>query len=660
MGRSPLETETNQPLLGKYLQGRYQIVKCLSSGAFGKTYIAEDTWQTSQPLCLVKHLKPNGTHPEQWEFGRLLFKSEAQNLEKLRSHNQIPTLLDCFEDGEGFYLVQEFIAGELLSNQIPTSKRSWRHWNETQCLELLQDVLGILEFIHSQGIVHGDLKPNNLIKRASDNRMVVIDFGVAHQVTSDQVRSYSSFSKRLKAPILIRPLGYIPIEQLSGQPCFGSDLYALGMIVIEALTGLPPWQLKADPDTGEVCWQQYASASEPMVVFLNHLVRYDFRNRFKSAASARELLNLLMNITESPKSLKTTTKNQVSSPHQTVLRRDHSEEVPSVSFSQPPITTTDSPLYPNQANVSDLAQALWPKVPPLLAGMGVGMATVNGLALSFGVYSLLNVAPSNPGLEFLERAIQQYQAGNLDEAIRLIKSVPDDSDAYDKSVSARETWRQEWNQASAQFKTAQQAFNQQQWLDVLIAARRTPEVDFWQRKLQPLVEKAKQEVEVVSQQLLQEAYLKASEKDFAGALALLGQIPPETPTGAQIKPKLTEYNRKQQIRAEYLLQQAYDQALERNFYQAQKYLSQIPKGTSTYKTAQIKLVEYSRKQHYLEEVDRKARLSKAAVEPHLRFSDPFSKESFIKNDGDKKNSQLNPGNRWQEASPQSKQVVPLF
>ncbi|NEO99267.1 MAG: serine/threonine protein kinase [Symploca sp. SIO2E9] len=660
MGRSPLKTETNQPVLGKYLQGRYQIIKCLSSGAFGKTYVATDTWQPSKPLCVVKHLKPNGTHPEQWEFGRLLFKSEAQTLEKLGSHEQIPTLLDCFEDGQGFYLVQEFIAGELLSNQIPTSKRSWRHWSESQCLELLQDVLGILEFIHSQGLIHGDLKPNNLITRASDHRLVVIDFGVAHQIKPNQVRQYSSFSKGLKAPILIRPLGYIPIEQLSGQPCFGSDLYAVGMIAIEALTGLSPWQLKADPDTGEVCWQQYASVSEPMTVFLNHMVRYDFRNRFNCAASARELLNLLMNTTESPKGLKTTIKNQAGSRQETGDSRHHSEGVTSISVAQPPIITTDSQLCPNQASFSELALALWPKVPPLLAGMGVGMATVNGIALSFGIYSLFNVAPSNSGFEFLERAIEQYQLGNLDEAIRLIQSVPDHSDVYDESVSAREKWRHEWKQADAQFKIAQQAFNQQQWADVLIAARRTPNIAFWQRKLEPLVEKAQPEVEAASQQLLQKAYLRASEKDFSGALVLLKQIPPETPTGAKIKPKLAEYDRKQQIRAEYLLQQAYNLASERNFYRAQKYLSQIPAGTSTYETAQIKLAEYSRKQHYLEEVERKANLAKAATEPHLRFSDPFSRESFISNDGEKKNSQLNPGNRWQEVSPKSERVKPWF
>ncbi|NEO30870.1 MAG: serine/threonine protein kinase [Symploca sp. SIO3C6] len=655
-----MKTETNQLVLGKYLQGRYQIVKCLSSGAFGKTYVAKDTWQRSQPLCVVKHLKPNGTHPEQWEFGRLLFKSEAQTLEKLGSHELIPTLLDCFEDGQGFYLVQEFIAGDLLSNQMPTGKRSWRHWSEAQGTQLLQEVLGLLEFIHSQGLIHGDLKPNNLIRRSSDHRLVIIDFGVAHQIKPNQVKQSSSFSKRLKAPVLIRPLGYIPIEQLSGKPCFGSDLYALGMIAIEALTGLSPWQLKADPDTGEVCWQQYASVSEPMAVFLNHMVRYDFRNRFNSAASARELLQLLINTTEFPKGIKTTINHQASSRQNIGNSMNQSEEIASMSVSKAPITTAESQLCPSQASFSELALALWPKVPPLLAGMGVGMATVNGIALSFGVYSLLKVAPSNSGLEFLERAIEQYQLGNLNEAIRLIKSVPDDSDVYNESVSAREKWRHEWKQASAQFEIAQQAFNQQQWVDVLIAAGRTPNIDYWQRKLKPLVEKALPEVEAVSQRLLQQAYVKAAEKDFTGALALLRQISPETPTGAKITPKLAEYNHKQHIRAEYLLQQAYNLASERDFYRAQQYLSQIPQGTSTYETAQVKLVEYSRKQHYLEEVERKVNLAKAVVEPHLRFSDPFSKESFISNDGNNENPKLNPGNRWQEVSPKSKRVTPLL
>ena len=135
---------------------------------------------------------------------------------------------------------------------------------------------------------------------------------------------------------------------------------------------------------------------------------------------------------------------------------------------------------------------------------------------------------------------------------------------------------------------------------------------------------------------------------------LLKQISPETTAAAKIQPKLAEYQEKQRIKADYLLQQAYNQAAKRDFQGALNYLSQIPPGTSTYETAQIKMAEYSQKQHFKEEVERTVKLAKMASDDQEESSEPFSTKPFIStdtNDTNEKLSELNPGIQLQEVTP---------
>lgn len=288
-------------MLGKLLQGRYQIVQVLGAGGFCKTYLAKDTSLPNQPTCVIKHLLPASNHTNSLPTQRRLFTSEAEALKKLGNYDQVPQLLDCFEENLEFYLVQEFIAGHPLSAELQLGKR----WTESQVVELLQEVLGILEFVHSHGLIHQDIKPSNLIRRHQDGRLVLIDFGSSvklawTQVVTELGQTSASFALGVPATIAIGTPGYMPTEQGRGRPRPNSDIYALGTIGIQALTGLNPTKLLEDSDTGELIWQQNVKVSAELAYVLNKMVRYDFKDRYESVTEALQALQPLVKRAASP------------------------------------------------------------------------------------------------------------------------------------------------------------------------------------------------------------------------------------------------------------------------------------------------------------------------------------------------------------------------
>lgn len=274
-------------MIGQLLDGRYQIVQVLGAGGFGETYIAKDTRRPGNPVCVVKHLKPASNDPNFLETARRLFASEAEALERLGDHDQIPRLLAYFEQDREFYLVQEYIEGHSLSSELLPGQR----WEESRVIQMLQEVLSILEFVHSQGAIHRDIKPDNIIRRQRDNKLVLLDFGAVKQVRSQMAMPQLQIS----ATIAVGTPGYMPSEQARGQPRPSSDIYALGIIGIQALTGWSPLQLQEDPQTGEINWQHLVPVSPALASVLNKMVRYHFMYRYQSATEALQALQELTN-----------------------------------------------------------------------------------------------------------------------------------------------------------------------------------------------------------------------------------------------------------------------------------------------------------------------------------------------------------------------------
>lgn len=270
-------------MLNQLLDGRYRIIATLAAGGFGKTFLAQDTKRPGQPQCVVKML--HGSHdPKTMEVARRLFYKEAETLERLR-HPQIPQLLAFFEQNQEFYLVEEFILGHTLAQELVPG----RVFDERWVLTFLTDVLQILQFIHSRGVIHRDLKPSNLIRRQGDGNLVLIDFGaVKHLPLGGPTPPEASQT------VGIGTQGYMPTEQSSGKPRFSSDLYALGMMAIQALTGVHPRDLPEDPDTGEILWQDRAQVSPALAHILTKMVRYHFSQRYQRAEEVLQDLQPLL------------------------------------------------------------------------------------------------------------------------------------------------------------------------------------------------------------------------------------------------------------------------------------------------------------------------------------------------------------------------------
>ncbi|MDB9344252.1 bifunctional serine/threonine-protein kinase/formylglycine-generating enzyme family protein [Nodularia spumigena CS-586/05] len=270
------------PTTGTILRQRYKIIYILGSGGFGDTYLAEDIDLPNHPKCVVKHLKPN-SDPAVLEIVRRLFDSEAKVLYRLgNDSDQIPRLFAHFEEQGEFYLVQEFVDGEDLSKEISPGKRL----SEKEVTKLLQEILEVLAVVHKKNIIHRDIKPPNLMRRRQDRKIVLIDFGAVKEINTMMVNSQGQTS----VSVVIGTHGYMPSEQTAGQPKLCSDVYAVGMLGIYALTGRQPHELPKDPTDGEVIWRNWANVSDKLALVLDKMVSYHFRDRYFSAGEVLQAL----------------------------------------------------------------------------------------------------------------------------------------------------------------------------------------------------------------------------------------------------------------------------------------------------------------------------------------------------------------------------------
>lgn len=273
---------------GEIIGERYKIIRPLGGGGFGKTYLAKDQ-QLSNRQCVVKQFKPlpNILRVVPLENLKARFDKEADCLANLGDHPQIPALLDKFEENQEFYLVQQFIDGAELSKEILRGQP----WSEEKVIALLRDVLVILVFVHEQQVIHRDIKPDNLIRREVDGKLVLIDFGAIKEIGSLAVDTAGQVIAG--QTLAINTPGYAPPEQKEGRPNCTSDLYALGVIAIRALTGAVATELQ-NPETGQVNWRgRGAQVSQKLAKILDKMVHPDYNQRYQSA---RDVLNDLQKL----------------------------------------------------------------------------------------------------------------------------------------------------------------------------------------------------------------------------------------------------------------------------------------------------------------------------------------------------------------------------
>jgi eukaryotic-like serine/threonine-protein kinase len=271
---------------GDLLRNRYCIEKALAAGGFGETYLAVDLDYPGQRQVVVKQLKPARSDPKSLEIARRLFESEAKVLAELgETSDRLPALYAYFEDQGEFYLVQEFVAGQTLTVELAAGQLS-----EAQTIEILQEILASLAVVHSKNKIHRDLKPDNIIRRAKDGKLVLIDFGAVKEIRQATGMGTNAV---LSASIGIGTQGYMPTEQAIGFPRLASDVYAVGAIGIQCLTGKHPNGL-FDENILALRWQHLCVVSIGLAAVLEKMVAQQPNERYGDGVLAREAIDQLL------------------------------------------------------------------------------------------------------------------------------------------------------------------------------------------------------------------------------------------------------------------------------------------------------------------------------------------------------------------------------
>lgn len=260
------------------LNNRYQPLGILGKGGFGATFGAADLALPGNPICVVKQLRPATDDPQVYKMAKELFEREAQTLGKVGVHPQVPRLLDYFEQNQQFYLVQEYVKGYNLHQEV--KKRG--PFTEAGIKQFLTEILPILQYIHSQKVIHRDIKPANLIRSQKDRKLVLIDFGAVKNQVNSMVASNESAQTAFTA-FAVGTAGFAPPEQMAMRPVYSSDIYAVGVTCVYLLTAKTPKDIGCDPETGEIAWEPYVNISQTLATVLKKMLEVSVKHRYKSA-----------------------------------------------------------------------------------------------------------------------------------------------------------------------------------------------------------------------------------------------------------------------------------------------------------------------------------------------------------------------------------------
>jgi Ca-activated chloride channel family protein len=272
------------------LQGRYRAIQLIGAGGFGRTFLAVDESKPALSKCVIKQFFPQQV--SQQAKAAELFRQEATRLEQIGSHGQIPQFLAYCEQEGCQYLVQEFIAGQNLAQELAKNGP----FDEVKIRQLLNDILPVLWFVHNLQMIHRDIKPENIIRRHKDGQFVLVDFGAA---------KWASETALAKTGTMIGSAAYTAPEQTKGKATFASDIYSFGVTCIYLMTQISPFDL-FDASENRWVWRHYLS--KPIHPHLGRVLDKMLQSATKQRyQSATEVLNDL----NSPRSILTKSKYKV-------------------------------------------------------------------------------------------------------------------------------------------------------------------------------------------------------------------------------------------------------------------------------------------------------------------------------------------------------------
>ncbi|AFY62710.1 serine/threonine-protein kinase [Synechococcus sp. PCC 6312] len=427
-------------MIHQLIQDRYYILKLLGTGGFGETYLAKDIGRASNPLCIIKYLKPASTTAAFLKKLRQLFLRQAEILGRLGHHEQMPALVSYFEQDGGFFIVHDYAEGHTLDQEFQTDQR----WSESQATELLKNVLEILSFAHSQGVIHGDVKPENLVRRYRDNRIVLVDFGTVKQ----EQTQFTTPDGDVHVSIAVSTPGYAAAADGTVIPDYGRDVQSVGYLGIRALTGVSIEALPRDQETGEIIWSSLALANFELEAFISRLAHPLPEERFSNASEA---LRALLHLTDfyAPVSVAALAANTANN----VALLESPPVLLTTTVDIPPATSvhggllTDSELAnldawlpgetaEEQTSTRDSAQ---PTLSPLTGLQKILIFGGTILALMAGIMGLVGglgfVTPPSQWQTVLDQAHQRRGTGAFDDCLKLAQQIPSTDKLYGQAQS---------------------------------------------------------------------------------------------------------------------------------------------------------------------------------------------------------------------------------
>jgi serine/threonine protein kinase len=275
-------------MAGNVLEDRYRIVQQIGQGGFGRTYLCENLTRFNEP-CVLKEFAPQVQGTYALEKAKKLFEREASVLHNLQ-HNQIPRFRELFQmrtGGQGLFLVQDYVAGQTYRYLLASRQNQHQLFSEAEVKQLMIDTLPVLEYIHSLGVIHRDIAPDNLMLRSSDNLPILIDFGGVKQIA---LNAEIQATGNTDVPTCLGKVGYAPHEQMQrGTVAANSDLYALAATAMVLMTGKEPTEL-IDPQSLNWNWRSTITLAPQFHAVLERMLQPNPAARYQTATEVLQAL----------------------------------------------------------------------------------------------------------------------------------------------------------------------------------------------------------------------------------------------------------------------------------------------------------------------------------------------------------------------------------
>jgi serine/threonine protein kinase len=354
------------------LQQRYRILNMLGEGEFGRTYLATDR-SRSDAYCAIEEIVPSSQFPTIVAKAKELFKQEATLLTQLQ-HLQVPHFWTVIEEQSRLLLVRDYIVGKTYGHLLAERRDSDSTFSESEVWQFLLQILPVIGYIHSKGVIHRDLSPDNIVLRESDRLPVPIDFGIVKE-----------FALKLQAnpdqrALSVRQPGYAPAEQIrTGQVYPNSDLYSLGVTAIVLLTGKEPSAL-FEGDVISWGWRKWTQVGDEFANILSRMLQLQPADRYQSAIEVeRDLQSISIPNSRSAASSEAPDHRPSTIPTVVVGSK---ESTPDPDRGQSAITHISS-------------KSMWEK-PQVFIPLGIIISLLAGLGSWFGVTQLLHRQPDEP------------------------------------------------------------------------------------------------------------------------------------------------------------------------------------------------------------------------------------------------------------------------